>query len=367
MKTANIPCGEAMSLESEQFERYRPDIKRMKKYGFVQKDAGYQISCEFMDGGFRADIFVSEDGMVSGKVIDLDTEEEFYAIHSKDRYGPFVSTVRDSYCTILREIAEKCFVPVPFVSPQANRITNIIKNRFGEDPDFPFEKLEEYGVFRYSENRKWYALIMIIPRIKLEKEYPDQEEMIEIVNVKIDPERHAELLNKDGIYPCYHMNRDNWISVALDDRIPDEDLMDLIRRSREYAIRSTSKRMTEIHNGDWILSVSPTYYDVEQLFTQEEEVWKQSNRKIRPGDTIYMYIGAPVSAILYECRVMETDIPYSYDDGSVSVNRVMRLKQIREFDRDQVTVSKMKKHGIQSVHGCRSVTGEFLDFIRKVI
>ena len=359
-----------MSLESRQFERYRPDVKRMVKYGFSPIVGGYRYSCTFMDGSFRADITVPDSGEVFGKVIDLDTDEEYYAVHSSDRYGPFVSTVRDAYCAVLQEIADHCFVKMPFVFPQSNRITDLIKERFGEEADFPFEKLDGYGVFRYKDNKKWYALIMIIPRARLEMKkennYPDTDEMIEIVNVKIDPTKREQLLKIDGIYPCYHMNQEKWISVALDDRVPDEDLMDLIRRSREYAIRSTGKRHSEIHNGDWILAVSPTYYDVEQLFAEnEEEQWKQSNRKIRCGDAIYLYIGAPVSAVLYECRVLETNIPYSYDDGSISVSRVMRLKKIREFDRDQVPVAQLKKLGIQSVHGCRAVTGEFLDYIRS--
>lgn len=356
-----------MSLESQQFERYRPDVKRMKKYGFLTTENGYELSRVFMDGSFRADIRVSDSGEVSGKVIDLDTDEEFYAIHSSDRYGAFVSEVRDKYCSILQEIADKCFIRMPFVFAQSNRITEQIKERFSEIPDHPFDNLEGYGVFRYPENKKWYALIMNIPRNRLENNYPDPDEMIEIVNVKIEPEKRDQLLKIDGIYPCYHMNHDKWISVALDGRVSDEDLMDLIRRSREFAIRSTGKRQAEIRNGDWILAISPTYYDVENLFAEsDEEQWKQSNRRIRNGDTMFLYLGAPISAVLYECRVVETNIPYSYNDGSISVSRVMRLRKIREFDRDQVPLAKLKKLGVQSVHGCRLVTGEFLDYIRTV-
>ena len=32
-----------------------------------------------------------------------------------------------------------------------------------------------------------------------------------------------------------------------------------------------------------------------------------------------MYVGAPVSAILYKCKVTETDIPYRYSDENLTI------------------------------------------------
>ena len=199
----------------------------------------------------------------------------------------------------------------------------------------------------------------------MEKDCPDPAEMLEILNVKIPPESRETLLKNDGVYPCYHMNRDNWISIALDDRLPDGTILELLRRSREYAIRSTAKKHELIPNGDWILAVNPIDHDVEQLFAQGDELWKQPE-KIRKGDIVYFYIGRPVSAVMYRCRVLETEIPYSYSDGTISIGKVMRLHKLREYDRDQATMEKLRKHGITNVRGARSVTGEFLDFIRAL-
>ena len=170
----------------------------------------------------------------TGRVMDLDTGEEFYAIHSSQRYGAFVSTLRDAYCAVLHQIAEDCFLPEDFVFPQSNRIAHALYEHFGEVPDHPFETAEDYGVFRYPKNRKWYGLIMLLPRQKVEKDCPDPAEMLEILNVKIPPESRETLLKNDGVYPCYHMNRDNWISIALDDRLPDGTILELLRRSPTY-------------------------------------------------------------------------------------------------------------------------------------
>lgn len=354
-----------MTLEQEQFQRYRPDFSRLIPYGFEATEEGYRISRDLMNGDFRADITVHTDGSVTGKVMDTDTGEEYYAIHSSQRYGAFVSTLRDAYCEVLHRIAEDCFIPEDFVFPQSNRISHALRERFGEVPDHPFETARDYGVFRYPKNRKWYGLIMLLPRQKVEKETADPAEMMEILNVKIPPETRETLLKNDGVFPCYHMNRDNWVSIALDERLPDGTILDLLRRSREYAIRSTAKKHETIPNGDWILAVNPIDYDVDHLFAQGDELWKQPE-KVRTGDIVYFYIGRPVSAVMYRCRVLETDIPYSYSDGNLSIEKVMRLHRIREYDRDQATMEKLRKHGITNVRGARSVTGEFLDFIRAL-
>lgn len=48
---------------------------------------------------------------------------------------------------------------------------------------------------------------------------------VDIVNLKIDPERGAALRAQPGIYPGYHMNHKNWISVVLDGTIADDVVM----------------------------------------------------------------------------------------------------------------------------------------------
>ena len=44
------------------------------------------------------------------------------------------------------------------------------------------------------------------------------------------------------------------------------------------------------------------------------------------GDTVYIYAAAPVSAILYKCKVTETGIPYDYQDGSLTSKALMKIR-----------------------------------------
>ena len=41
---------------------------------------------------------------------------------------------------------------------------------------------------------------------------------------------------------------------------------------------------------------------------------------------MFMYVGAPVSAILYKCKVTEVDIPYDYEDKNLKITALMNIK-----------------------------------------
>ena len=66
--------------------------------------------------------------------------------------------------------------------------------------------------------------------------------------------------------------------------------------------------------------------------------WKQSNN-IHVGDLVYLYVGSPYSAILYQCEAIEVNIPYEYQDKNLSMNRVMKIKLLKKYKEDQYTFS----------------------------
>lgn len=96
-----------------------------------------------------------------------------------------------------------------------------IAEYYAAPPDHPWDSDPDYAVFRHSENRKWFALIMEIPRSRLGL---PGEGKITIVNLKNDPVMSGSLRSEPGIFPAYHMNKQSWISAALDGSVPDETL-----------------------------------------------------------------------------------------------------------------------------------------------
>ena len=75
----------------------------------------------------------------------------------------------------------------------------------------PFKK-SAAKVYNVKENGKWYALMMEIPFSKLGI-VSDKTALI--LNVKISPEEKENLLQKEGVFEAYHMNKKHWISIAL--------------------------------------------------------------------------------------------------------------------------------------------------------
>ena len=85
---------------------------------------------------------------------------------------------------------------------------------YGTEPDYPFDEDFETAVLRHTYNRKWYALVMRIPRRKLGI---DSDGAVDVVNLKLPTEMFGSFGASDGVYPAYHMNKLHWISVLLPD------------------------------------------------------------------------------------------------------------------------------------------------------
>ena len=102
--------------------------------------------------------------------------------------------------------------------------------------------------------------------------------------------------------------------------------------------------------------MNPKFYDVEAAFAANDIItWKQGAGIMR-GDTVFMYVAAPVSAILYKCRVLETDIPYDYEDKNLTIKALMKIKLLRRYDRDAFTFSRLgEEYGIYAIRGPRGV------------
>lgn len=118
-----------------------------------------------------------------------------------------------------------------------NNIFNYVKETFGTSPEYLWQKTPDTAVLRHSENKKWYAIIMDIPKRKLGI---DSDAIIDIINVKCDPVLIYSLLNNKGYFPAYHMNKTNWITVLLDGTVDLEKIISLINLSYELTLKQKS-------------------------------------------------------------------------------------------------------------------------------
>ncbi len=109
-------------------------------------------------------------------------------------------------------------------------IEKYIFDTYGAEAEYPWIKYPSNAVFRHSENKKWFALIMNIPR---EKPGLSDEGNIDIINLKCSPALIGSFLSDKGIFPAYHMSKTHWISAALDENTDDSQLKVLLDMSFE--------------------------------------------------------------------------------------------------------------------------------------
>lgn len=151
---------------------------------------------------------------------------------------------------------------------------------------------------------------------------------------------------------------------------------------RKEIIRSGSISGMKPYIGitDWIIPCNPKYYDVFGAFDKMETIdWRQTAKNIEPGDAVYIYVGEPVQAIVFKCRVLETLIPpETYDVSDAEFNLTdpeeelgpyhinMRLKLVCKFPTDAITMKKMRDVGIKgNVQSPRRVTEELMELIKE--
>lgn len=106
--------------------------------------------------------------------------------------------------------------------------------------DMPWARYPCYEVFRHPDNRKWFALVMDVPKDKLGLK---AEGVLDVVNLKCDSFLIGAMLQEPGFFPAYRMSKDAWVSVALDGSVEDERIKILLDMSFEAtAVKQKANR-----------------------------------------------------------------------------------------------------------------------------
>lgn len=234
-----------------------------------------------------------------------------------------------------------------------NDVIEYIRKFYECDIEYPWMRYPEYGVFRHKDNKKWYALMMDVPRSKLG--LPGNN-VVDVLNLKLaDFLTRDFLIQRDGFFPGYHISRGNWITVLLDGTVELEEIYHLIDVS--YKVTASAKTKKAIRPPkEWIIPSNPKYYDSVHAFDDTDEInWKQG-AGIKTGDIVFMYVGLPVSAILYKCVVTKTDIPWHFQKDKLTIMKLMSIRLLKRYDPKKFTFEVLKdEFGIYAVRGPRGI------------
>lgn len=103
-----------------------------------------------------------------------------------------------------------------------------IEETYGAAEERLFAKYPSFRVFRHNINRKWFAVIMEIPKDKLGLTGGGN---IRVVNVKCDTRLIGSFRQEQGIFPAYHMSKAHWLTVALDGTVDEDKIKFLLDMS----------------------------------------------------------------------------------------------------------------------------------------
>lgn len=146
------------------------------------------------------------------KGLEMIVKDEFH-----ERYSLFdVITTNSKIAEQLRQEAEEmafqwCYSVDTSLVALKEKWNHWILENVTPYSAMPFKK-SAATVYNVKENGKWVALMMEISFSKLGI---TSDEIALILNVKISPEEKETLLQKEGVFEAYHMNKKHWISIAL--------------------------------------------------------------------------------------------------------------------------------------------------------
>lgn len=111
------------------------------------------------------------------------------------------------------------------------------RTQYGTEPDYPWN--DNNAVLRHTKTGKWYGVILEVRRDRLGLA---GEEMADVLNVKSEPVLIGSLRMRDGFFPAYHMNKENWISILLDGTAPDDEIKNLIGLSFQMTMPKNRRK-----------------------------------------------------------------------------------------------------------------------------
>ena len=117
---------------------------------------------------------------------------------------------------------------------QRERITQYIQDTYGSQADSPGN-----AIFRHPASKKWYAALM---RVLPEKLGLAGEEALDVMDIRCSTIMIGSLLSTKGFLPAYHMNKNHWISIVLDNSVPDDQITPLLELSYDSVAPKRRKK-----------------------------------------------------------------------------------------------------------------------------
>ena len=202
-------------------EKYRLSDDILINFGFHFEENTLVFKKNILNDTFRMEIkLISTDFEI--EVYDLDFNEVYSLFSVDSASGEIVTTIREEVKDVLEKIL--CLESVIYED-----VLRYVKERYNSTTVKPFKTNPDIKALVTAKN-KWYALFLDVEYNKLQKDSL-VDSKVKIVNLKHLSSEISTVIDNRNIFPSYHMNKNHWISVVLDNNIDIEYVKELIELS----------------------------------------------------------------------------------------------------------------------------------------
>ena len=206
---------------------------KLLNYGFIKKDHSYIYKTKIYNSKFEAIINISKN-QPTASLIDLENNEEYILVDIKGVSGNFVNRIKEEYENIIKDIIDKCMEPDIFKSLQANEIIKYVKEKYNDELEYLWKKFPNNAIWRNKKNNKWYGALLVVKENKLGIK---SDKFVEIIDLRFQKENIHKIIDNNRFYPGYHMNKNNWITIKLDNSVETKKIFELIDNSYNLSLK----------------------------------------------------------------------------------------------------------------------------------
>ena len=202
-------------------EKYKLSEDILINFGFQFEDNILVFKRNILNDEFRMEIkLICTDFEI--EIYDLDFNGVYSLFSVDNANGEIVTAIREEVKDVLEKIL--CLESVIYED-----VLHYVKDQYNSTIVKPFKTNPDIKAL-VSPKGKWYALFLDVEYNKLKKDSL-VDSKVKIVNLKHIPSKISTVIDNRNIFPAYHMNKNHWISVVLDNNIDIEYVKELIELS----------------------------------------------------------------------------------------------------------------------------------------
>ena len=208
------------------------NFKKLKEFGFELIDNSYYYHTSLLKNQFKMSVKINIDNSIFTEIIDTETNEP-YVLHLLEiKRSGYSEKIYKAYSEILEKVKKVCFEDEIFKANYTKEIITYVKNKYGDELEFLWEKSPKNAVIRRKSSNKWYTVILTISKRKLNL---DSDEIIEVINLHNITEEIKKLIDYKKYFPAYHMSKKHWCTICLDGTVELKEIYRMIDISYELA------------------------------------------------------------------------------------------------------------------------------------